>query len=239
VPVTCLWSQVESQVTASGQVIFNQERNLIGQAKLDSLGKSRSLAEVDEVFKGESQRDRFGELNFDVQFWLLDVVVASKSDSTIANITRAGELDTILGCLDRDYRVTALAGAMVKVSANVPDSERAIKSMQILLNSEEGMEIVAAYSVSGIPKCSWSISISFKSYSLNRSLSLLSKTKFKTSGASSALIVRISSPCAARRTLVRDVRLTPRATLRSHRYGENVSALSIMETSATCELSMA
>jgi hypothetical protein len=108
--VTCLWSQVESQVTASGQVIFNQERNLIGQAKLDSLGKSRSLAKVDEVFKGEGQRDRFGELNFDVQFWLLNVAVTSKSDSTIANITRAGELDTILGCLNRDYRVTALAG---------------------------------------------------------------------------------------------------------------------------------
>jgi hypothetical protein len=102
VSVTCLWSQVESQVTASGQVIFNQERNLIGQAKLDSLGKSRSLAEVYEVFKGEGQRDGFGELNFDVQFWLFDVAVASKSDSTIANITRAGELDTILGCLDRD-----------------------------------------------------------------------------------------------------------------------------------------
>jgi hypothetical protein len=98
--VTCLRSQVESQVTASGQVILNQERNLIGQAKLDSLGKSRSLAKVDKVFEGEGQRDGFGELNFNIQVWLLDVVVASKSDGTIANITRAGELDTILGRLN-------------------------------------------------------------------------------------------------------------------------------------------
>jgi hypothetical protein len=104
--VTYLRSQVESQVTASGQVILNQERNLIGQAKLDSLGKPRSLAEVDEVFKGESQRDGFGELDFDVQLWLLDVAVASESNSTIANITVAGELDTILGCLDRDCTAT-------------------------------------------------------------------------------------------------------------------------------------
>lgn len=231
--VTCLRSQVEPQVTASGQVILNQEGYLIGQAELDSFGKSRSLAEVDEVFKGEGQRDGFGELDFDVQFRLLDVVVASESDSTIANIACAGELDTILGRLDGDFKDTELAEETTKEFSNLPDSDRAIKSVQIRLNSEEGMEIVAAYSVSGIPKCSWSMSISFKSYSLNRSLSLLSKTKFKTSGASSALIVRISSPWAARRTLVRDVRLTPRATLRSHRYGEKVSALSIMDTSAT------
>ena len=104
--MTYLRSQVESQVTASSQVILNQERNFIGQAKLDSLGKSRSLAEVDQVFKGEGQRDWFGELNFDIEFWLLDIIVAAKSDGTIANVTRAGELDTIFRCLDRDYRVT-------------------------------------------------------------------------------------------------------------------------------------
>jgi hypothetical protein len=192
--VIYLRSQVESQVAAAGQVILHQERNLVRQAKFDSLGKSGSLAEVDEVFQGEGQRDRFGELNFDIQFWLLDIVVASESDSTVANITRTGELDTILVCLDRHCRVTKSAGEIIKGLTSVPDSERAIKSMHILLNSEEGIEIVAAYSVSGIPKCSWSISISFRSYSLSRSLSLLSKTKFKTSGASSALRVRISSP---------------------------------------------
>lgn len=37
---------------------------------------------------------------------------------------------------------------------NIPDSDRAMRSLQILLNSEEGMLMVAAYSVSGIPKCS-------------------------------------------------------------------------------------
>lgn len=125
------------------------------------------------------------------------------------------------------------------VGSCLPDSESAIKSMQILLNSADGMETVAEYSVSGIPRCSWSMSINLRSYSLNLSLSLLSKTRFNTSGASSALMVRMSSFCAARRTLVKDVRLTPSAMLRSHRYGEKPSALSIMDTSATCELSMA
>jgi hypothetical protein len=36
----------------------------------------------------------------------------------------------------------------------LPDSERAIKSTQIRLNSLDGIVTVAAYSVSGIPKCS-------------------------------------------------------------------------------------
>ena len=37
---------------------------------------------------------------------------------------------------------------------SVPDSESAIKSRQILWNSAAGMDIVAEYSVSGIPRCS-------------------------------------------------------------------------------------
>jgi hypothetical protein len=75
--VTYLGGQVESEVTASSQSIFNQQRNLIGQAELDRLGKSSSLAEVYKVFEGESQGDRFGEFDFDVKVWLLDIVVAS------------------------------------------------------------------------------------------------------------------------------------------------------------------
>ncbi|KAI7360189.1 proliferating cell nuclear antigen [Hortaea werneckii] len=59
----------------------------------------------------------------------------------------------------------------------------------ILWNSELGMLMVAAYSVSGMPKCSWSMSISLMSYSLSLSLSALSKTMFTTSGASSAFRV--------------------------------------------------
>jgi hypothetical protein len=122
---------------------------------------------------------------------------------------------------------------------SLPDSDKADRSLVIFENSELGMEMVAAYSVSGIPKCSWSMSMSLMSYSLSLSLSALSKTKLTTSGASSALRVRMSSFCAQRRTFVREVRLMPRARLRSQRKGEKDSDLSIMETRATWELSMA
>lgn len=121
----------------------------------------------------------------------------------------------------------------------IPDSERAIKSLQIFWNSADGIEIVAEYSVSGIPKCSWSMSMSLISYSLNLSLSLLSNTKFTTSGASSAFKVRTSSFCAHRNTFMSELRLIPRAMLRSQRKGEKDSALSIIETRATWELSIA
>lgn len=83
------------------------------------------------------------------------------------------------------------------------------------------------------------MSISLMSYSLSRSVSLLSNTRFTTSGASSAFKVRISSLCAHRRTLVSALRLIPSAMLRSHRNGEKHSALSIIDTSATWELSIA
>ena len=45
--------------------------------------------------------------------------------------------------------VESVAGVTI-----LPDSDRADKSLVILENSELGMEIVAAYSVSGMPKCS-------------------------------------------------------------------------------------
>jgi hypothetical protein len=75
--VTCLRGQVESEVTASSQSIFNQKRNLIGQAELDRLGKTSSLAEVYKVLEGEGQGDGFREFDFDVKLRLLDIVVAS------------------------------------------------------------------------------------------------------------------------------------------------------------------
>ena len=115
----------------------------------------------------------------------------------------------------------------------------AIRSVVMRLNSDAGMLMVAAYSVSGMPRCSWSMSISLRSYSVILSVSELSNTRFRTSGASSALSVRMSSFCAARRTLVSEVRLTPSAMLRSQRNGEKPSALSIIDTSATWLLSIA
>lgn len=77
-------------------MVFNQEWNFVGQAKLDRLGETGSLAEVDEIFEGECQRDGFGEFDFDIHLWLLDVAVWSQSDCTVTDITSTGELDTIL-----------------------------------------------------------------------------------------------------------------------------------------------
>ena len=122
---------------------------------------------------------------------------------------------------------------------DIPDSDSALKSLQMRWNSAEGIEMVAAYSVSGMPRCSWSMSMSLMSYSLILSDPLLSNTRLTTSGASSALSVRRSSLCAARSTFVREPRLIPRAMLRSQRKGLKASDLSSIETRATWELSMA
>ncbi len=97
-----LRSQVESEITASSQSVLHQQRDLVGKAKLDRFGKPRSLAEVDKVFQREGQGDRFGKLDLNVHLWFLDVAMASQSDGTVSNITRAGELDTVLGCFDGD-----------------------------------------------------------------------------------------------------------------------------------------
>ena len=75
--MTCLRSQVESEETAASQSVLNQERNLVGEAKLDRLGEASSFTEVDEVFQGEGQGNGFGKFDIDVKLWLLDVVVAS------------------------------------------------------------------------------------------------------------------------------------------------------------------
>ena len=97
-----LWSQVESQIRASGESVLNQEWHIWGQTKLDSSGETRSLAEVDKVLEGESEGDWIGKINIDVQVWLLDAVVGAKSDSTLADVSISGELDTVLVGLDGD-----------------------------------------------------------------------------------------------------------------------------------------
>lgn len=147
------------------------------------------------------------------------------------NHNKAFVLVTVYACGSRSERRESLM--------SLPDSDSAIKSRHILCSSADGIDMVAAYSVSGMPRCSWSMSISLMSYSLSRSVSLLSNTRFTTSGASSAFKVKISSLCAHRRTLVSALRFIPSAMLRSHRNGEKHSALSIIETRATWELSMA
>ena len=97
---TCLRSQIESKVAASGQSVLNQQRDLIGKAELNRFGESSGFAEIDEVFEGECQGDGFGELDFDVEFRLFNIVVASKCNRSVTDITSARELDTVLGCFD-------------------------------------------------------------------------------------------------------------------------------------------
>lgn len=75
--VTCLRSQVVSKVTASSQIVFNQQRDLVGEAELDRLGETSGLAELDQVFQGEGQGNGFGELDVDVQLGLVNIGMAS------------------------------------------------------------------------------------------------------------------------------------------------------------------
>lgn len=75
--MTCLGCQVESEVTAASQSVLDQERDLVGQAKLDRLGEAGSFAEVDKVFQGEGQGNGFAEFDFDVELRLVDIGVAS------------------------------------------------------------------------------------------------------------------------------------------------------------------
>lgn len=87
--VTDLGCQVEAQITATRQVVLNQQRNLARQANLDLARQGSSLAEVDEVLEGESQRHGLRKLNVDVELRLLDVGVAAEGDGAVANIAIA------------------------------------------------------------------------------------------------------------------------------------------------------
>lgn len=107
--MTCLGSQVESEITASSQSVLHQQRNLVGEAKLDRFGETGSFAEVNKVFQGEGQIDGFGEFDFDVKLWLFDIVVASQVNRAVSNITSAGELDSVFGSVNRDCRKHWLA----------------------------------------------------------------------------------------------------------------------------------
>lgn len=100
-----LWCQVEPQIRASGKSVLNQEWHIWGQAKLDSSGETRSLAKVDKVLQRESESDWVGKINIDVQVWLLDVLMGAESDSTLADVSISGELDTVLVGLDGDWRL--------------------------------------------------------------------------------------------------------------------------------------
>lgn len=101
---THLRGQVEAQVAGALHSILDQERHLVGQADLDLFRQRRGLAEVDQVLEGEGQGHGLAQLNLDVLLRLVDVLMAAQSHRAVANVTCAGELDTVLARLDRDCR---------------------------------------------------------------------------------------------------------------------------------------
>lgn len=52
-----LGGEVESEVAVVCQRVLDHERHVGGKAQLDSARKTTSLAEVDEVFERECERD--------------------------------------------------------------------------------------------------------------------------------------------------------------------------------------
>ena len=85
------------------EAILNEERHLLRQAQGDLVRQVGSLAEVDEVLEGESEGDGFGEGDGDVLCGVLDVGVLTDGDGATANVTLAGELDTLLRGLNDDW----------------------------------------------------------------------------------------------------------------------------------------
>lgn len=151
---TYLWCEVEPQIAVVGKPILDKKRNLSRQAKLDAAGQTRSLAEVDKVLERKGQGNWLGKLNLDVGLWLVDVGVRAKSDGSRSNVTIASKLDAFFCALDRDCDVVLGARPQQRTRLYIPDSDKAMRSLQIRWNSVAGMSIVAAYSVSGIPRCS-------------------------------------------------------------------------------------
>jgi hypothetical protein len=74
---TDLRCEVEPQITAVRQIVLDKERHLIGQAQLDLLRQTRSLAEVGQILERERQGNWFGEVDLNAVIWLLDIVVRS------------------------------------------------------------------------------------------------------------------------------------------------------------------
>lgn len=153
---THLWRKVEAQVASTSKTVFNKQWNLLRQAQLDSTGKTTSLAEVDKILEREGKVHGLGQLNGDVVVGLLDVGVRSQCDGSATNVSLAGEADTLFASFNADCgRLLALFLVQSGFRrVGLPDSDIAIKSLQIFWNSALGISMVAAYSVSGIPKCS-------------------------------------------------------------------------------------
>ena len=113
------------------------------------------------------------------------------------------------------------------------------KSRQMRANSLEDNFTTASYSVSGIPKCSVSMSISLRSNSPMRSELEPSKTRCRLSALSALRMFKISLLLALRKTLLRLAMAMPMLIGRSQRYSSKPSARSSTAERATCELSIA
>lgn len=89
-------------MTAS-QSVFDKQGHLLRKIERHLVGQICSLAEVDEVFQGEGERNWFREGNGNVLLGLFNVGVLTDGHCAAANVTLAGELDAFLGSLDDDY----------------------------------------------------------------------------------------------------------------------------------------
>lgn len=102
--ISYLWRQVEAQITTrlARELVRDEQRHLVRQANRDLVGETRSLAEVDEIFEGECQRDGLAELDLNVLFVVFYIGVLSQGDGAVADVAAAGELDAVLARVNCD-----------------------------------------------------------------------------------------------------------------------------------------
>jgi hypothetical protein len=98
--MTYLGREVEPQVAVVRQTVLDEQGNFAGQAQLDGVGQTAGLAEVCEVLQGEGKGDGLGEVDLDGVLGLVYSAVLPELDRSRANVTLAGELDTLLCALD-------------------------------------------------------------------------------------------------------------------------------------------
>jgi hypothetical protein len=83
--------------------LLNQQRNLVGQRNGNGVAQTASLAEVDKVLKREGKGDGLLKLNGGSKLGLLNVGVLAEGDSSLSDVSGAGELDSLLGGLNCNY----------------------------------------------------------------------------------------------------------------------------------------
>jgi len=121
--------------------------------------KPAALQKLTRYFKLNVKGDGLGEVDLDVLLWVVDVNIGAEGYRAGADIAIAGEFDAFFCAFDSDWmdtkRLVSLAfGDGLDSEMDIPDSDNAIRSLQSLWNSALGILIVAAYCVSGMPKCS-------------------------------------------------------------------------------------